>query len=491
MGILSKLKSFFKGGDNIKQNQETGYFTESILLSLYQEYIMCDKFAWYEVGKRYYKGENDILQRIMTATKDGNKVIDNSQPNNRLNHCFAKSLIDQKVNYSFSKPFKFNCDNPDYLDQVKDILSANKFTYKAKKLATMTSNTGIIWLHPYIDESGDFKFDIVPAEQVIPQWADDIHETLESCIRAYNITSYSNGSPEEITILEYWTNEGFNKYQISGNSLLPFANYDLLSVTSGSLNGQQPHYQTGEFFKSWGKVPFIAFKNNMDEFPDVRYIKNLIDNYDLTRSDLGNALEQLRNFIIVLENAQGTDLEEFLENLKLYGIIKTTNVDGSGTKANILSNPIDCQASTEHTQLLKQNIIELLQGVNLNLELTIPPSGVALQLLYSGLDIKASGFEAEFNQTFDDLTYFINNYLENKGLIKVGSKEDITIEFVRNMPSNISEQIQNAKNSKGIISDKTIYKHHPMVDNVDEEEMQVNKEQQAQDSYFDNVPKIE
>lgn len=489
MGLLNKLKNFFKGGESVTQESNT-FFDESILLSLYQEYIMSEKFAWYETGKRYYKGENDILYRVMTSARDGNKVIDTTQPNNKLNHCFAKALVDQKVNYSFGKEPKLNCDDSDYLEQIQEILKANKFGYRIKKAATMTSNTGIMWFHPYIDEMGNFKFDIIPAEQIIPQWADDMHETLLSCIRAYNITNYSNGTPEEVTILEYWTPQGFNKYQINGNSLIPFANYDLLSVTSGDLNGQQPHYKAGEFFKSWDKVPFIPFKNNLDEFPDVRYVKNLIDNYDLTRSDLGNALEQLRNFIIVLENAQGTDLDEFLENLKLYGVIKTSNVDGSGTKASILSNPIDCQASTTHTQLLKQNIIELLQGVNLNLELTVPPSGVALQLLYSGLDIKASGFESEFNQVFNELVYFMNRYLEDTNKVKVNLNSSISLEFVRNMPSNVAEQIQNAKNSKGIVSDKTIYKHHPMVDNANDEEDQVRKEQQAHEDYFDNVPPL-
>lgn len=489
MGILKKITSFFKGGRDkkVQEDQQQSFFTEDILLALYQEFIMSRKFEWFGIGRRYYKGENDILRRVMTTTKDGKRVIDTSQPNNKLNHCFAKALVDQKVDYSFGKPPKLTCEDENYLDQVTKILKDNKFNYRIKKAATLTSNTGITWLHPYIDESGSFKFDLIPAEQIIPQWADDMHDQLESCIRAYNITSYAMGSPEEVTVLEYWTPEGFTKYKLNGNSLIPFANYDLLDITTGSRNGQEPHYMAGDFFKSWGKVPFIAFKNNMDEFPDVRYVKNLIDNYDLTRSDLGNALQQLRNFIIVLENAQGTDPEEFLENLRLYGLIKTTNVDGSGTKASILSNPIDCQASQEHTQTIKENIIELLQGVNLNLDFKVPPSGVALQLLYSALDIKANGFETEFTQIFDDLLYFINKYLEDKNLIK-GTPEPIELTFVRNTPQNIAENIQNVKNSKGVISDKTLYKNHPFVKDPEEEEKQVEKERGAADGYIDHAP---
>lgn len=489
MGIIKRIKRLFGGGGAMDKKQDPTFFDKSILLTLYEEYIMSQQFYWYGVGQRYYKGENDILNRIMTTTKDGTKIIDDSQPNNKLNHAFMKALVDQKVNYSFGNPFKFSCDNEMYLKQVEDILKENRFNYKSKVAATMASNDGLTWIHPYITETGKFKFDIIPAEQIIPQWADDMHETLKSCIRAYNITSYELGTPQEMTILEYWTPEGFTRYRINGDSLIPLA-MDLETITSGSLNGQVPHYQKGNQAKSWGKVPFICFKNNIDEFCDVRYVKNLIDNYDLTRSDLGNALEQLRNFIIVLENAQGTDLDEFLENLKLYGVIKTTNVDGSGTSANILSNPIDCQASTEHTQLLKQNIIELLQGVNLNLELKIPPSGVALQLLYSGLDIKASGFETEFQQAFNDLLYFINIYLEEDNKLNPTNIEEITIDFIRNMPQNTSEQIQNVKNSQGIVSNKTLYHNHPFVKNADEEEKQVNKENTVHEAYWDNVPPL-
>ncbi|ENZ01681.1 SPP1 family phage portal protein [Clostridium thermobutyricum] len=489
MGILKAIKNLFKKGANRMSNET--FFTENTLLTLYDEFISSTDFAWFEIGDRYYKNENDILYRQMYSIQNGKKVIDTEQPNNHLNHSFAKCLVDQKVDYSLSKPPKITSDDENYLELLEKILKDNKFNYKLKLLGIKASNNGISWLHPYLDSQGQFKFTIIPANQVIPIWADDMKTELDGAIRVYTTTVINGQSFEEIEVIEYWSKTGVTKYKIQGNSLSPYTDQiddDLLTEIDGAYDGQElPHFINNGVRKAWGIVPFIPFKNNIDSYGDIRYIKNLIDNYDLTRSDLGNSLEQLRNFILVLKNAQGSDIEEILQNLKLYGMIKTENIDGSGSDVDMLSNPIDATASIEHTNTLRKNIIELVQGVNLNLELSIPPSGVALQLLYSGLDIKANGFETEFTQGFDMLQEFINIYLVEKNQIKKQGFAEI--QYQRNTPQNISEQIQNIRNSHGIVSNKTLFENHPFVKDADEEQKEFDKDQKKiYNSHFDNVP---
>lgn len=465
---------------------ENQFFTQNTLMSLYDDFICSEKFLWFEIGEKYYKAENDILDRTMYSIQNGTKVIDTSQPNNKLNHNFTKCLVDQKVDYSLGKEPKITCDDEVYLNLLEGILKDNKFNYKLNLIGKKASNNGISWVHPYIDSKGEFKFMVVPATQVIPIWADDMESELNGAIRVYETVNTSLGYLEEFTVLEYWTKTGVTKYKLNGNQLIPLQdNNDLLSELNGEQVGEVPHVVIDGQAKAWGIVPFIPFKNNMDMFPDIRYIKNLIDNYDLTRSDLANALEQLRNFILVLKNAQGSEIEEIIQNLKLYGIIKTDNIDGSGSDVDMLSNPIDATASTTHTNLLKENIIELLQGVNLNLDFKAPPSGVALQILYSALDIKCNGFETELRQGFDLLQDFINLYLVETNQIK--AKGNAEIQFQRNMPQNTTEAIQQARDSQGVISNKTIFEHHPFVKDADEEEKRFNKENQVYDNHFNNL----
>lgn len=475
------IKKFLNKFRKLPKAQEIAGVQEIDLYSLYQEYVMSDTFAWYEVGERYYKGQNDILYRSMYKVVDGSKVLDTSQPNNKLNHCFMKTLVDQKVDYVLGKPVKLTCENEQYLNEVQQILQENDFDYILKRLGVQASNNGIAWLQCYIDDKGKFKFIPISAKQIIPLWADDLHTSLKAVIRVYNVKATNSLESNQLnTILEYWTDTGYRQFTIQGKTLANFSANTILGADDGNHVGEIPHYLVNGKPFSFGKVPFIPFKNNFDEFADVRYVKNLIDNYDLTRSDLGNALEQLRNFIIVLENAQGTDLEELLNNLKLYGVLKTQNVDGTGSKASMMSNPIECQASQEHSQTLKENIIELLQGVNMNLDFKAPPSGIALQLLYRGLDIKANGFEAEFRHAFKELQYFIAHALN------VVNNDIIDIQFQRDLPTNTAEQIQNIKNSQGTISNETLWENHPMVKDVELEKKRFANENK--DHEFKKIP---
>ena len=66
---------------------------------------------------------------------------------------------------------------------------------------------------------------------------------------------------------------------------------------------------------AWGKVPFICFKNNWIETPDICFVKSLIDNYDKSRSDVANYIEEVKNIIFVLKGYGGEDITEFVRGL--------------------------------------------------------------------------------------------------------------------------------------------------------------------------------
>ncbi len=71
--------------------------------------------------------------------------------------------------------------------------------------------------------------------------------------------------------------------------------------------------------------------------------------------------------------------------------------------------------------------------------------------------------------------YFVNKYLEVTGQ-KVSEKE-VEITFNRDIAINESQAITDCQNSQGVISQKTIIKNHPWVENLDEELSQIEEEQ--------------
>lgn len=485
MGVLRRIKNFLnKGGKKVEQNN---FMTESTLLALYDEFVMSERFAWMDIGERYYEGKNDILKRIKYKVVNGQKVPDDSMPNNKINFNYTKLIVDQKVNYCLAKAPKFTCDDENYLTLFETMLKNNKFNYYLPLLGTKASNDGIGWLQPYVNDSGDFKFMLIPAKQCIALWKDDLHTELIAMIRVYqSLESFNINNPNPITILEYWTETGMQKFQVDGSNLVQLNTFDLLTTLDGKFTGESAHYKNkAKYLKSWGKVPFIPFKNNSLEAPDIKDFKSLIDDIDKNKSDVSNGLEELRERIIILENAGGTDIEEFLNNLRLYGLAKTDNADESGSKIDILNTPLNCEGAMEHTSSVKTALMEIAQAANTSQEWKVPPAGVTLELLYRGLDIKCNGLEAEFRQGIEELQYFFKKYLEDKGEM-VG--EIATVEFVRDTPQNNTEKIQQVKDSldSGSMSKETAVKKNPLVDDPEEEYKKIQSENKEYD--FDSVP---
>lgn len=460
---------------------------ENYLYTTYQYFVASPQFEWAQTGIAYYQGDNDILNRVIYRSVDGNKTVDKDAINNKLVHPFAKALVDQKIDYALAKPPKLECADEQYLEWFNNWAEENSWEYWLRFLNLHASNTGMGWLHPYINEDGEFKFVVLPFKEVIPIWTDSLQTDLEGCIRVYQTASGATFSGESKTHLEYWTKEGMQHYVIDGDALInETVNYNWLSQVQGDYNGFVPHYAKNGQPKNWGQVPFIPFCNNVDSLPDISYCKSLIDAYDLDRSDLDNTLQALRNFILVIDGAGGSEATDIQRNIKATGILNLPNPNQAPVKASILSAPIDSNASTEHATMLKQNIIELMQGVNLNLDLSIPPSGVSLQLLFSGLEIKCRGLEAQNRQAFRSLQYFIKKYLEENNIMKPTANIKMTFDF--NTIANENEQADTFnkkmdayKKAKGVVSDKTLMENHEWVKDANEELQNLEKQK---DDYF-------
>lgn len=441
--------------------------TEEILYNEIQEFNSSDKRSWMITGDKYYKVKNDIENRVLKRYTEEGWIEEKNKPNNKLAHGFVKNLIDEKIGYLLTNEYTLQCDNEGYIEKVKDILG-KYFQYKLTRLGYEASNKGIAWLQVYIDEEGKFGTMLIPSEQCVPLWKDNTHTELDGMIRFYIQTVYEGKDKKKITRVEYYTENEVYFYVLDGEHLIP----DIEQHEGGPIL----HYRKGEEGRSWGKVPFIAWKNNHIEFPDIRFIKSLVDNYDFSRSEVANFIENTKNLVYILKGYGGQDLVQFINELNLYGAISIDDPINGGVDA--LNPTIDIQAAKEHFEQLKRDINEFGQGVPKDLDkFGNSPSGISLKFLYSGLDLKCNHLEVEFKRAFEQLLYFVNIYLAEAGQ---GSyeNEEVDIIFNRNIQVNESEAIDNAIKSKTIISDETVIANHPWVNDVETELRKLEKEKQ-------------
>lgn len=459
-----ELRFLNKEGDkmfkfkNLFKNDICIMTTEEILYNEIQEFNSSDKRKWMLTGEEYYKVENDIYNRKITRQTEEGEEEDKSKANNKLAHGFIKNLIDEKIGYLLTKDYALKCDNEEYIESVKNTLG-KYFQYKLTRLGYEASNKGISWLQVYIDENGRFGTMLIPSEQCVPLWKDNTHTELDGMIRYYTQVIYEGKQKKKITRVEYYTDMEVYFYILNSEGLVP----DIETNEGGPIL----HYKKGEEGKGWGKVPFIGFKNNAIEYPDVKFIKSLIDSYDKSRSEIDNFIEEVKNLIYILKGYGGENLSEFMRDLNYYRAIKIDDPEHGGV--DTLNPKIDIAAAKEHFEQLKRDINEFGQGIPKDLDkFGNSPSGISLKFLYQGLDLKCNHLEVEFKMAFEQLLYFINIYLAENGQ---GSyeNEDVEIIFNRDVAINETEAINNVINSQEIISLETLLGQHPWVSDVEAE----------------------
>jgi len=446
------------------------------MVDIIEDLIESHDTSFMQQGVNYYFNRNDIKDRQIYYWKNGEKIVDETATNNRIPHGWHKLLVDQKANYLVGKPVTFNAketsgkdeeqtDTERFVDFINDILG-DQFNDDLWELTKNASNKGVEWLHPYINSDGEFNYAVIDGREVIPIWETSKQNKLQAVIRYY----YMNVNGDERIRAEYWTQDRKEIYQENNQGV-----YQIIE--------EGPHFRYNNEAQSWGKVPFVAFKNNEEMFSDLINYKELIDDYDLNVSDLSNDLAELQEAIWVLKNYQGESLEEFQDNLRKYKALKT---DGDGG-AETITLDIPIKAKDSHLDRLEENIYTFGQGVNTKTDkFGNSPSGIALKFMYSLLDLKADKTERKFKRAIKKFLWFIAEYLRYKEKQEF-NPDSVQTTFNKSMLINESEKIDSANKSKGVISDETLVANHPWVDDPQKEMDRLEEQENNADIFGDRI----
>ncbi|MDF2486735.1 MAG: phage portal protein family, partial [Herbinix sp.] len=372
-----------------------------------------------------------------------------------------------------SKPYTMECEDATYLKVVQDTLG-KRYQHKLVQLGTECSNKGIAWSYEYIGSDRIKKSMRIPAEQCIPLWADNDHEELQAMIRYYQVETYEGKTKKYITKIEYHTPDGVEYYTKDGDGNVILDAEMYLNVEGDEILA--PYFTIEDAPGTWDRVPFVPWKNNDFELPDLQFVKTLVDDYDLTRSDVSNLLADLRSLIYVLKGYGGENLSQFMRDLAYYHGIKVDE-DGDVTTLN---PTINIDAAEKHFLQLAKDIYRYGQAVDKGQDkLGNSPSGIALEFLYSGLDLKCNKLEDSFKWSFEQQMYFVNKYLEITRQ-QVSDKE-VSIIFNRDIAINESAAITDCQNSMGVISQQTIIENHPWTKDYKTERARLKKEAKSQE----------
>ena len=458
---MNKIEKIIKDSSPLNRNQ----IIENELLTWFD----CPQRKMMITGDRYYHGDQDILKRErMVIGEDGTLERVDNLPNKKIVDNQYNRMVDQKVNYMFSKALTFNCEDEKYLNELKEVFGKYKFQNVLKNLAKDFINCGIGWLYVYINELNQLAFKRLKPFEVLPFWKDDEHNILDFAVRVYNVLEYEGSQKKIVRKAEVYTAKGVERYTLNGTLLEKESNKPI------------------NYGYKWNRIPLIAFKANTDEIPLIKKVKCLQDAINELLSDFANNVsEDVRTTVLVLKNYDGENLADFRRKLSTYGAVKVRSIDGAPGGVDTLKIEVNPENYRLILSILQKELIKNASGYDVDeLKSGATPNQMTIKSIYNDIDLDSNEIETEFQASFEEVLEFFNLW-KNRS-------DSPVVEIILNRDTVVieSQVIADIKNSVGILSTETLVSQHPYVTNVEEELARIEKEKSSQleemDDYFNN-----
>lgn len=408
-------------------------------------------------GKAYYAGEIEPLktEKIWSRDADGCPIYDKREFPRTIDNQYAK-LVDQKVNYLLGKPFALQTNSETYFEWLAQIFD-KAFQRLFQRVTVSALNEGLGWLMPYFNDAGELNFRFFPAHEILPFWSDDAHTELDIAVRAYVTSVYVGRTETYVQHVDIFR-KGTVAHYVLNNGVLREAEMPAETL-------------------AWDRIPLIAFKYNAAEIPLLRRVRCLQDSISKMRANWDkNMSETVMDNILVLRNYGGENLQQFRDNLMHYGAVKVRDDGG----VEVLRLERDSGSYIEYLKNTKQALIENGRGFDAKDDrMSSNPNEMNLRSMYSDIDLDADMMEQQYQAAFDQLLYFVDDYLRRAGAGDF-SEEEVTFTFNRNMIVNDAEIIEEIRNSQGFVSEDTLLARHPFVTDVKAEKERLRQKQQEQ-----------
>lgn len=396
--------------------------------------------------QNYYEGKHDILNKSYADdSKECNHIVTN----------FCKVIADTYSGYICGKAVSY-VSNDDITD-VQEAINYNDSASADMNFITNALIYGVAYELQWLDKDAKTRYSQINPLNAFAIYDNTLDSELLYFVRWYDADNFDETDTKH---LEVYSASSKKTYKMNG--------------LGGSLEliSEEPHY-----FKD---IPVSVFYLNENEESIFNSIISLNDAYN------------------ELQSAEIDDFQAWVDSyLKLSGV-DADEEDIASMKANrVLILPENATAdwltkNANDTQIvnlldnIKENIFKVTACPDMADETFLAQSGTALAYKLVGFENVASGIVARFRKAIQRRIELICNILNLKATDAVW--RDISINFVRNLPVNITETIQLVNALKGIVSDATLLAQIPFIDDVQAEIEAVKKQKAAALSLYSFGP---
>lgn len=392
----------------------------------------------------YYRGKHAILNKSYNdASKECNHIITN----------YCKIITDTYSGYICGKPISY-FSNDDITD-IQDTLNYNDSAAQDMAMITNALIYGVAYELQWVDKYAQVRYC-----QVNPLNCFAIFDNTLDCELLYFIRWYKVNSIDETDstyIVEVYDSNSVRRYKSFG--------------MGGTLEfiDEEPHY--------FGDVPVSVFYLNENEENIFNSVITLNDAYNELQSseidDFNAWVDAYLTFTGV--NAETDDISAMKENRVLI-------LPECAEASWLTKNANDTQI-VNILENIKKNIFKVTACPDMADETFLAQSGTALAYKLVGFENVASGIVARFIKALQRRIELICNILNLKA--SDATWRDININFVRNLPINLTETVNLVNSLKGIVSDSTLLAQLPFIKDVSAELEAIKKQKEEEVKIYD------
>jgi len=394
--------------------------------------------------KDYYDGKQAILNKA---------YVDASKPNNKTVINYARSICDAYTGY-LASPGYISYSSESDIDEIMNILRYNDYQSEDSHFLQDALIYGVANELMYIDNAGQTRFRLINPLTCFGIFDDSLTSDLMYFVRMYKENDWDDSNT---FLVDVYSDFDIKHYKMSGrNGYL-------------TLIGEEPHY-------------FSQCPANIFYLPDEKSIFDCI----MTLQDSVNEVL----------SAEISDYAAFCD---AYLVLKGVDADADDIAAmkqnRVMLIPSDASAEwltkgandTQVENILKRlhdSIYRIAQCPDFSSENFVGgvSSGVSIRFKLSGIEFRAGTIEAEMKKALQRRVEIICGIAS----LKLGEAifRDISIDFKRNIPEDISATVNLVNSLKGSVSDATLLGQLSFVDDVNAELEALQEQKQASMSLY-------
>ena len=343
-------------------------------------------------------------------------------------------------------PISYDTDD----EEVIDILKYNDYQEQDKELLRNALIYGYGVELAWIDEESRVRFTVLDSREIFPVFYNTIEkDSLAGAIRMYPADNISQAPDWIVEVyladktLVYKTNDG---------------------LTSLSLLEERPNF--------FNQVPVCVMPLNEAWVSVYDGVMGLNDAYNSVLSGEIDDFDSFADAYLVMAGLQGIEAEDLAAMRENKAIVMP---DG-GEVSYLTKNISDVQTENILSNI-KKNIYLVANCVDFSDEAFGTSSGIAMKMKLLGMENQAGVIEKHMIKSLQKRIELICSILSLTGGEEVW--RDININFTRNIPVDIQDEVNSIVGLRGLVSDRTLLSQLSFIKDIDEELKQRDIEREA------------